>query len=398
MSEFIQYGKQTIEECDLEAVIEVFRENKYLTTGPRVAKFEQAVCDMIGVKYAFAVNSGTAALHCATRAIRLKSGDEVIVPAITFAASANCALFEGATPVFCDVDPETLNIDIEKAEQLVNKNTKAIVAVDYAGQPPNYHDLRKLCDKHDLVLIEDAAHSIGHKIDFDSNGDSVCPARKYVGSYADMTTYSFHPVKNMTTGEGGMIVTNNDEYAKRIKTFRTHGISTEHNERKLHGYDIVELGFNYRLTDFQCALGLSQLKRVSTWVARRQEIAKKYDQAFKNLDNGVSDLLRPLANKTSSCHHIYVILLELEKLDCDRDIIFAELKDKGIGVNVHYIPVYWLSYYKDFPHVKSERGLCPVAEDAYMRMITIPLFPTMTEEQIDKVINEVCNVISNHRR
>jgi len=391
MSSFIQYGKQTLEECDLEAVTEVFRENKYLTTGPRVAEFEKAVCEMVGAKYGFAVNSGTAALHCATRAIQLRPGNEVIVPAITFAASANCVLYEGGIPVFCDVDPETLNLDADKVEALITKNTRAIIMVDFAGQTADYHALRKICDTHHLVLIEDAAHSIGHQVP-----ESVCPHAPYVGAFADLTTYSFHPVKNMTTGEGGMVVTNKKQYADRIKTFRTHGISTEYQDRKLHGYDIVELGYNYRLTDFQCALGLSQLRRVKEWIVRRNQIAFRYLSAFSSGES--ADLFTPLENKYGSCYHIFVILLNLEKLNCERDVIFAELKSQGIGVNVHYRPVYQHTYYREHPQIKSDDGICPVAEDCFQRMITIPLFPTMTEEQIDRVISSVQEVIGGHRK
>jgi perosamine synthetase len=386
----IQYGRQTIDDSDIEAISNVLRENTFLTTGPKVAEFEQAVCHMIGSKYAFAVNSGTAALHLATRAIRLMPGDQVIVPAITFAATANCVLYEGATPVFCDVDPHTLNLDVGKVLGLITPSTKAIIMVDYAGQPADYHELRRICDEYNLVLIEDAAHSIGHRV-----SGSVCPAAPYIGSFADITTFSFHPVKNMTTGEGGMTVTNNPLYASRMKTFRTHGISTEYGERKLHGYDIVELGYNYRITDFQCALGLNQLRRVEDWIRRRQEIVQQYDMTFGSSD--VCDLIKPVLNRFSSCYHIYVILLQLELLDCDRDQIFSELKNQGIGVNVHYKPVYLMTYYQNHPGLETRSGLCPVAEDAYMRMITIPLYPTMTQEQIDKVCNVVKSTVMLHR-
>jgi len=387
----IQYGRQTIDDSDIEAVASVFRENKFLTTGPKVAEFEQAVCKMVSCKYAFAVNSGTAALHLATRAIQLVPGDEVIVPAITFAATANCVLYEGATPVFCDVDPDTLNLDMTKVTQLITPKTRAIIMVDYAGQPADYHELRRICDQYNLVLIEDAAHSIGHRVD-----SSVCPHAPYIGSFADITTFSFHPVKNMTTGEGGMTVTNNELYASRMKTFRTHGIFTEYNDRKLHGYDIVELGYNYRITDFQCALGLNQLSRVESWIKLRQEIVKQYNTTFNSVE--VTDLIKPITNRFSSCYHIYVILLNLEMLDCDRDTIFGELKNLGIGVNVHYKPVYLMTYYQNHPNIKTDPGLCPVAEHAYERMITIPLYPTMTQEQIDKVQYTVKNTILMHRK
>ena len=385
-SEFIQYGRQTIDQTDIDVVADALK-SSYLTTGPKVKEFEEAVCQLTGATHAFAVNSGTAALHCATRAIRLKPGDEVIIPAITFAATANCVLYEGATPIFCDVEPDTLNIDPAKIPNLITPNTKAIIMVDYAGQPPNYHAIKKICKEHNLILIEDAAHSIGHRVP-----SSICPHEPYIGKVADLTTFSFHPVKNMTTGEGGMIVTDNVEYADHIKTFRTHGISTEYGDRKLHGYDIVELGYNYRITDFQCALGINQLRRVPEWIVRRQKIATNYSEAFKEISN----LLTPIATPMSSCFHIYVILLNLGQLNCDRDTIFKEIKDRNIGVNVHYKPVYLMTYYQNNPDLHTPQGLCPVAEESYERMITLPLFPTMTEDQISRVINDVKEVVISH--
>lgn len=394
MSSFIQYGKQTIEECDIQALVEVFRENQYLTTGPKVAEFEDQVCQLVGVKYGVAVNSGTAALHCAIRAIELQPGEEVIVPAISFAATANCVLYEQGIPVFCDVDPTTLNIDPEKITDLITERTRAVIMVDFAGQPPDYHPIRKICNQYKLVLIEDAAHSIGHRI----SSQKYCPGTGediYVGSYADLTTFSFHPVKNLTTGEGGMTVTNNLEYAKRMRQFRNHGINTEYQNRKLYEYDISDLGYNYRLTDFQSALGTSQLKRVCQWIDRRNQIAQHYLDQFAELSS--HDLFQPLKNKFSCAYHIFVILLNLEKLNCDRDQIFLELKELGIGVNVHYRPIYLHSFYQKHSIIKSDQGLCPQAEWAYERMITIPLFPTMTQEQIDRVVQTVSSVIEAHR-
>lgn len=378
-SSFIQYGKQTIEECDIQAVVDVLRTNTFLTTGPNVAEFEKKVCELVGVKYGIAVNNGTSALHCAIRAIELQPNEEVIVPAISFVATANCVLYERGIPVFCDIEKETMNIDATKIEGLITEKTRAIIMVDYAGQPPDYETIRAICEKHRLVLIEDAAHSIGHK-----------RGNEYVGSYADLTTYSFHPVKNLTTGEGGMIVTNNDEYAKRMRRFRNHGINMEYQNRKLYEYDIVEPGYNYRLTDFQCALGISQLKRVCQWIERRNEIAEKYNQAFKNYEN----IFKPLENRNTCAYHLYVIVLNLENLNENRDNIFKELKDNDIGVNVHYKPIYLMSYYQNNPDIKTNLGLCPNAEWIYQRIITIPLFPTMTEEQIQRVINTVIKVIS----
>lgn len=391
--EFIQYGKQTIEEEDIEAIVEVFRENQYLTTGPRVAEFEHQVCALVGAKYGVAVNSGTAGLHCAIRAIDLRVGEQVIVPAISFAATANCVLYEQGIPVFCDVEPGTLNLDPAKLEELVVAGkTRAVIMVDYAGQVPDYHRIRSICTKYDLVLIEDSAHSIGHRIRIDG-----CLGG-YVGSFADLTTFSFHPVKNMTTGEGGMIVTNNLEWAQRMRQFRTHGITTEYQNRKMYEYDITQLGFNYRLTDFQSALGISQLRRVEAWIERRNQIADRYLEAFGCWGED-QRLFWPLENKYGSAYHIFLVLLQLEKLDCDRDQIFAELKEQEqIGVNVHYKPIYLLSLYQQLDQVEASPGLCPVAEDAYARMLTLPLFPSMTDQQVERVIESVNRVVEGHRK
>lgn len=382
-SSFIQYGKQTIEEEDINAIVKVFRENQYLTTGPRVKQFEQDVCNLTGATYAISCSNGTAALHCAMFAIGVGKGDEVIVPAITFSATANCVVYEGGTPVFCDVEPDTLNMDVDCLESLITDRTCAVIMVDMCGAVPNYTEIRRICDQYGLVLIEDSAHSIGLKLD---NG-------LYVGNIADLTTFSFHPVKNMTTGEGGMITTNNKEYAKRMFSFRSHGISVDYKDRKLYEYDIVRIGYNYRLTDFQCALGISQLRRVEKWIARRQEIARIYDQAFEPCEN----LFTHLSNKYGCAYHLYIIKLRLENLDCDRDVIFKELKELNIGCNVHYRPVYLLTAYQNMENIMSSPGLCPNAEKSYERMITLPLFPTMTDEQIDRVIQTVIHVVSKHQ-
>lgn len=387
MTEYIQYGKQTIEEEDIQAVIEVLRENKYLTTGPRVEQFETDVCNMTGAKHGVAVSNGTAALHAAMYAINIGPNDEVICPAISFAATSNCVLYCQGTPVFCDIDRETMNLDANLLEALITERTKAVIMVDFAGQVPDYHAIRKICDRHKLILVEDAAHTIGLKV-------SKCPTAPHVGRYADLTTYSFHPVKNMTTGEGGMVMTENDEYADRMRVFRHHGVNVNYTERKLYEYDVVDLGYNYRLTDLQCALGISQVKRVEKWILRRQEIASMYDLAFIN-ESG----FKALINKFSCAYHIYVIQLELENLDCDRDVIFAELKSHGIGVNVHYRPIYLLQYYQKLHtegKIYAPKGLCPVSEDVYQRIITLPLFPTLHQDQIDRVIKITKQVINNH--
>ena len=365
----IQYGKQTIEQEDIDAVVGVLTENKYLTTGPRVKLFEDQMCHLVGAQYGVAVSNGTAALHAAIYALGIGPGDEVICPAISFAASATCALYCGATPVFCDIDSDTMNINVNLIEDLITEKTKAIVVVDFAGQVPDFHSLMRIRNKYNLPIIEDAAHATGLKIDGCTKNNSSL----YVGGYADLTTFSFHPVKNMTTAEGGMIMTNNQEYAERMRRFRHHGIDVNYQDRKLYEYDIVDMCYNYRLTDLQCALGISQLKRVEKWIARRQEIAAIYDDAFADYQ----DIFNPLVNKTSCAYHIYVIQLKLENLDCNRDVIFKELKENGIGVNVHYRPIYLLSYYLKLGRegrIKAFPGMCPVAEDIYNRIITLPLF------------------------
>lgn len=385
---FIQYGKQTIEDEDIQAVVDVLKENKYLTTGPRVTEFENKVCEMTGAKHGVAICNGTAALHAAMYALNIKEGDEVICPAISFAATSNCVLYCGGTPVFCDIEKETMNIDVDKIEPLINENTKAIIVVDFAGQVPDYHKLRNICDQYKLALVEDAAHTIGLRV-------NSCPNKPYVGNYADLTTFSFHPVKNMTTAEGGMIMTNNQEYAARMRRFRNHGIDVDYKNRKLYEYDIVDIGYNFRLTDLQCALGISQLRRVEKWIQRRQEIAAVYDEEFAPYKN----MFVPLTNKFDCAYHIYIIQLQLENLDCDRDTIFKELKDRNIGVNVHYRPIYLLNYYLGLGKegkIKAYSGLCPVAEDVYSRIITIPLFPTLTEQQMNRVILTLISVVSRH--
>lgn len=381
----IQYGKQTIEPCDIQAVVEVLQTNTFLTTGPWVTKFEQAISELIGVKHAVAVSNGTAALHCAMYAIDLKPSEEVIVAAISFAASANCVIYCGGVPVFCDVQEDTLNIDPSKIEKLITNKTRAVIMVDFAGQPPDYHPIREICQRRNLILIEDAAHTIGLQV-------NRCPTHPYVGNIADLTTFSFHPVKNMTTAEGGMITTNNDLYAKRLRTFRNHGIDVEYNNRNGYEYDIKDVGYNYRLTDMQCALGLSQLKRLSSWIDKRNQIAEKYHNGFREIEK----YLKPLKNNNGSAYHIYVIKLILENLDCNRDVIFAELKEKGIGVNVHYKPIYQHTYYQKNPKIRSDPKLFPVSEKIYKQIITIPMFPTLTDDQTDTVIRVVKETILQH--
>ena len=383
----LNYGKQTIDESDKQAVLDVLNENKYLTTGPRVTEFENRVKQYCNVKYACAVNSGTAALHLAVHAVNLKNTDEVIVTCLSFVASANCILYCGAKPVFCDIDEDTMNIDPNKIEALITKNTKAIIVVDFAGQPCDYHKIIPIVKKHNLVLIEDASHSFGCQI-------NSCIKKPKVGSFADITTFSFHPVKNITTCEGGMTVTNNEKYYKRMKAFLTHGITKDYKDREKnasHYYEMVDLGYNYRIPDLLCALGISQMNKIDLFIKRRQEIAKVYDEKLKSFNN----YLVPLRQKCESAYHIYVIKLNLQNLKVDRNTIFKALKAEGIGVNVHYMPIHLHPYYKN--NLGTYNGMMPVAEKVYKQIITLPIFPTMTEKNIEEVVNSIKKIIFNYK-
>lgn len=374
----IPYGKQTIDKNDIEAVLQVLEENNMLTTGPYVLEFERKICDYIGCNYGVAVNSGTAALHCATFAAGIKEEDEVIVPAISFVASANCVLYQKGIPVFCDIDPNTMCIDVNKIEVLITEKTKAIIMVDMCGQPCNYNEIREICDKYKLILIHDAAHSLGGKY-----------KDMKVGSYADITCLSFHPVKNITTCEGGMMITNNELYFKRGNSCRSHGISRDFKEREKmnsHYYEMNDLGFNYRIPDLLCALGISQLKKLDTFIKKRNEIAERYNIFFKDYIN----LLEPLENNYYNAYHIYVIKLKLENINKTRDEVFRELKEAKISVNVHYLPIYLHPYYQQLGY---KQGLCPESEKCYERIITLPIFPLLKDEEIDYVCNSLINII-----
>lgn len=382
--ETLAYGGQTIEDDDIEAVVEVLQSN-WLTTGPNVKAFEEAFVDFVETSEAVAVANGTAALHAAMHALGIEPGDEVIVPTITFAATANSVVFEGGTPVFADVDPDTLLLDPASAAEKITEKTRAIVGVDYAGQPCRYDDLQELADAHDLALIDDACHAIGGTY----KGDLV-------GSLADLNTFSFHPVKNITTGEGGMITTDDSEAARKMREFRNHGITSTHHERAERGswvYEIPEVGYNYRLTDMQCALGMSQLEKLPKWVKRRREIAVRYDEAFEDVE-----AIEPLTmREDATCvYHLYVIQLNLEMLSVGREEVFDALHAEGIGVNVHYIPVHYHSFYRT--NFDTEEGLCPVAEAAYERILTLPIFPRMTEEDVSDVVSAVKKVTDAYCR
>jgi perosamine synthetase len=374
----LPYGRQMVDEADVAAVAAVLRSD-WLTTGPSVEAFEQAFAEVAGTAHAVAVSSGTAALHAIAHAIGVSEGDEVIVPAITFAATANCVVYEGGRPVFADVDPHTLLVDPATVEAAVGPRTKALFAVDYAGQPCDYEALGEIGGRAGALVLADACHALG-----------ATSAGRPAGSLAAASAFSMHPVKPITTAEGGMVTTASDELAARARRFRSHGISTDFRQREQRGswfYEMVELGFNYRLNDVQCALGLSQLAKHAGWLGRRREIARRYDDAFAGLD-AVSPLAR--VPGTEHAYHLYVVQLELDRLSCGREQVFRALQAEGIGVNVHYIPVHLHPYYRE--RFGTGPGMCPVAEAAYERIVTLPMTHALTDHDVDDVVDAVAKV------
>lgn len=376
----LPYGRQSISAEDVEAVVEALRSD-WLTTGPEVERFEAAFAAAAGTRHAVAVSSGTAALHAAVHAAKLGRGDEVIVPAITFAASANAALYEGATPVFADVEPDTLLVDLAAVESAVSRRTRAILAVDYAGHPCDYDALRQIAERHGLLLLADACHALGGSY-----------RARPVGSLADASTFSFHPVKHLTTAEGGMVTTDDGLLARRLRRFRNHGITTDHRERAAQGswfYEMVELGYNYRLSDLQCALGRSQLGRLGEWVERRRRIARRYDEALAGLPG-----IEPLAVRPWAAHayHLYVVRLRDPRLRRRREHLFAALRAEGIGVNVHYVPVHLHPYYRE--RLGTGPGLCPNAEAAYEEILSLPMFPAMSDGDVEDVVEALGKVVA----
>lgn len=384
MHKYIPYGRQHIDEDDINAVIDTLKSD-FLTTGPKIKEFEEALCRKTDAKYSVAISNGTAALHAACFAAGISEGDEVITTPITFAASANCVLYMKGKPVFADIDMETYNIDPEDIKRKITSKTKAIIPVHFSGRPCDMDEIYKIADKYGLTVIEDAAHALG----------ALYKGRK-IGSISDMTTFSFHPVKHITTGEGGAITTNNEELYKKLNLFRTHGI-TRNNDLMTENqgpwyYEQLELGFNYRLCDIQAALGVSQLHKLDEFVKKRCELALTYNEAFKDIDG----LIIPKYDEfLKSSWHIYVIQLELAKLNADRLTIFKELQDCGIGVNVHYIPVYHHPYYKKLGY---KEGICPNAEKLYERIITLPLYPDLKKEEIEYVISCVKSIVYKYKK
>jgi len=377
----LPYGRQSIDESDIQAVTETLRSD-WLTTGPKVGEFEEAVAAWVGAKYAISFSSGTAALHGAAFAAGLGPGDEAITTPMTFAATANCMLYQGATPVFADVLPDTLNLDPERTASRVTARTKAILPVDYAGHPADMDAFRALAEQHGLVLIEDACHALGAEY-----------RGRRVGSLAHMTAFSFHPVKHLTTGEGGMVVTDDAVFAETLRRFRNHGISSDARQRQSTGqwhYEMVLLGFNYRLTDMGCALGLQQLKRMTANLARRREIAARYHREFRHLP-GV--LLPQVRQEVNPAWHLYPIRLQLQKLSAGRKEIFRALRAENLGVNVHYIPVHLHNYYRERFGYKG--GEFPVAESAYESLISLPMFHSMSDEDLNDVVNGLRKVMEH---
>lgn len=372
---YIPYGRQSLDEEDIQAVENVLRSD-YLTTGPKVSEFEKRVAEYVGAKYAVAVSNGTAALHVACLAAGIQEGEEVITSPITFAASSNCVLYCGGKPVFADIDQDTYNISPEELESKITERTRAIIPVHYTGQPCQMDEIHRIARKHHLLVIEDAAHALG----------AAYHGRK-IGSLSDMTCFSFHPVKPITTGEGGMITTDDEALYKRLLLFRSHGITRdeeflEENQGAWY-YEQVELGYNYRITDIGCALGISQLNKLDGFLKRRREIARRYDEAFSKCEG----LKTPtLIQDCNSGWHLYMV----QVLNQDRKVVFDRLREVGVGVNVHYIPVYHHPYYQ-----RNGYGgvCCPEAEKFYERAISLPIFPALTHEQQEYVIEQVIQAV-----
>lgn len=378
----LPYGRQSLDEQDIQAVVEVLRSD-WLTTGPKVGEFEERFAAWVRAKCAVSFSSGTAALHGAAFAAGLQSGDEAVTTPMTFCATANCVLYIGATPVFADVSSDTLNIDPDAVSAKLSKRTKAIIAVDYAGHPADLAALRELADRNGIILIEDACHALGA----DYLGQRV-------GGIADITAFSFHPVKHLTTGEGGMVTTNDPALAETLRRFRNHGISSEARQRQQSGqwfYEMVLPGFNYRLTDFACALGISQLEKLEGNLARRREIAAQYEAAFRE----VPGIERPsVRDGVNPAWHLYPIRLDLKRLRAGRGEVFRALRAENIGVNVHYIPVHYHPYYRE--RFGDQRGRFPVAEAAYEALISLPMFHGMSDHDVNDVITATTKVLTHY--
>lgn len=380
----IGYGRQYIDDDDIAAVVKVTK-SPFLTTGPEIKKLEDKLCRVTGAKYAVVVSNGTAALHIACMAAGVTDGDEVITTPMTFAASANCALYCGAKPVFADINPDTYNVSPSSIREKITPNTKAVVAVDFTGQAVELDEIMNICKEHNLILIEDAAHSIGTKY----NG-------KPVGSIADMTCFSFHPVKTVTAGEGGAVTTNSKELYEKLCLFRSHAITRDENMMvrptgEKWYYEQIDLGYNYRMTDFQAALLSCQLDKLPLFSSRRKEIVKMYDEAFSKIPEVTVQKEIPESDTT---RHIYILRFNLKMLKANRREIFDALWTENIHCNVHYIPVYWHPYYQRLGYRK---GLCPNAESLYEEIVTLPLYYSMTDNDVRDVVAAVRKVVEFYK-
>jgi UDP-4-amino-4,6-dideoxy-N-acetyl-beta-L-altrosamine transaminase len=377
----LPYGRQSIDEADIAAVVDVLR-SVWLTTGPKIAEFEEAIAEFVGAKYAVAFSSGTAALHGAAFAAGLGPGEEAITTPLTFAATANCILYQGAKPVFADILADTLNLDPGQASSRITSHTKAILPVDYAGQPADLEPILEMAERRGLTVIEDACHALGAEY----HGQRT-------GSVSHMTVFSFHPVKHLTTGEGGMVTTNNAEFAETLRRFRNHGISSDARQRQSAGqwhYEMVLLGFNYRLTDIGCALGIQQLKKLDQNLARRREIAARYTTEFRKVPGVIPPWVQEYVNPA---WHLYPIQLDLRQLAGNRADVFRALRAENIGVNVHYVPVHCHPYYRD--HFGYKDGDYPIAEAAYERLISLPMFHGMSDDDVEDVLRAVTKVVGH---
>lgn len=379
------YGHQYIDEADIEAVVKVLCSD-FLTCGPEITKLEEKLCRLTGAKHAVMASNGTAALHMACQAAGIGEGDEVITTPITFAASANCALYCGARPVFADINPKTYNIDPEKVSEKITGKTKAVVAVDFTGQAAQLDELLSICRGRGLVLIEDGAHSLG----------TLYKGRP-IGSVADMTTFSFHPVKTVTGGEGGAVLTNDDALYTKLKLYQTHGITREEAllEHPSHGgwyYEQVALGMNYRMTDMQAALISSQLDKLDRFIQRRKAIVDRYNKAFSAIPEVIVQEEIPESDTT---RHLYILRIRPDRLSIDRKGFFDAMAAENICCNVHYIPVYWHPYYEKLGY---EKGLCPEAEKLYEEIMSLPLYYAMSDKDVEDVIEAVEKICAYYRK
>ncbi|MFC5194201.1 UDP-4-amino-4,6-dideoxy-N-acetyl-beta-L-altrosamine transaminase [Bizionia hallyeonensis] len=380
MKDAIPYGRQSITQDDIDAVVETLTAD-YLTQGPKVKEFEDKFAAYVGSKYAVAVNNATSGLHLAVLALGLKAGERVITTPITFAASANCVRYADGEVWFADIDPDTYLLCLKSTKKLIESKPKGffkgIIPVDFAGLPVNLEAFRALAQEHDLWIVEDACHAPGGYFT-DSNGNKQMCGN---GNYADIGIFSFHPVKHIACGEGGMVTTNSEKLYKKLASLRTHGITKE-NMAENHGgwfYEMQELGYNYRLTDIQSALGITQLSKNKAGVARRNEIADRYKQAFKNKIK-----FQSLPSKTQNAHHLFVIEVD------DRKGLYDFLKSHHIFAQIHYIPVHTLPYYKEIGYDNANLNN---SENYYSKCISLPMYPSLTDKEQEFVIEKVLSYI-----